>query len=54
LDEARAKALEQELAPQIAEDNFAAYLTGVEKAAGVTINQKNLAAAEGGSYDGGE
>jgi peptidyl-prolyl cis-trans isomerase D len=54
LDEAHSKALEQELAPQIAEDNFAAYLAGVEKAAGVTINQKNLAAAEGGSYDGGE
>jgi peptidyl-prolyl cis-trans isomerase D len=54
LDQARAKALEQELSSQIAEDNFAAYLTGVEKAAGVTIDQKTLAAAEGGSYDGGE
>src|SRR5262249_41788304 len=54
LDEAHAKALEQELSPQIAEDNFAAYLIGVEKAAGVTVDQKNLTAAEGGSYDGGE
>jgi len=54
LDEARAKALQQELSSQIAEDNFAAYLTGVEKAAGVTIDQKNLTAAEGESYDGGE
>jgi peptidyl-prolyl cis-trans isomerase D len=54
LDEARAKAMEQELSPQIAEDNFLAYLTGVEKAAGVTVDQKNLAAVEGGSYDGGE
>jgi peptidyl-prolyl cis-trans isomerase D len=51
LDEARAKTLEQELSAQIAEDNFAAYLLGVEKAAGVTIDQKTLAAAEGGSYD---
>jgi peptidyl-prolyl cis-trans isomerase D len=33
LDEARAKALEQELSSQIGQDNFAAYLTGVEKAA---------------------
>jgi peptidyl-prolyl cis-trans isomerase D len=54
LDEARSKALTQELSSQIAEDNFAAYLTGVEKAAGVSVDQKNLAAAEGGSYDGGE
>jgi peptidyl-prolyl cis-trans isomerase D len=51
LDEARTKTLEQELSAQIAEDNFAAYLIGVEKAAGVTIDQKTLAAAEGGSYD---
>jgi peptidyl-prolyl cis-trans isomerase D len=54
LDEASTKALEQELSSQIAEDNFAAYLTGIEKAAGVSIDQKTLAAAEGGSYDGGE
>jgi hypothetical protein len=54
LNEASAKALEQQLSSQIAEDNFAAYLTGVEKAAGVTVDQKTLAAAEGGSYDGGE
>ncbi len=56
LNEMQAKALEQRLSGQIAEDNFAQYLTGVEKTAGVTIDRKNFAAAvgAGGSYDGGD
>ena len=56
LSEMQSKTLEQRLAAQIAEDNFAQYLTGVEKVAGVTIDRKNLAAAigAGGSFDSGD
>jgi peptidyl-prolyl cis-trans isomerase D len=54
LDEAQAKALGQRLSQQIAEDNFIEYLLGVEKAAGISIDQKNFTAAAGGSYDAGD
>lgn len=54
LNEMQAKTMEQRLSNQIAEDNFAEYLTGVEKAAGVSVDRKNFAAAVGGSYDSGE
>jgi peptidyl-prolyl cis-trans isomerase D len=57
LTEMASKALEQRLSQQIAEDNFTQYLTGVEKSAGVTIDQKSFAAVAsggGGGYDGGE
>ncbi len=54
LNEMAARTMEQKLSGQIAEDNFAQYLTGVEKAAGVSIDRKNFAAAVGGSYDSGE
>jgi hypothetical protein len=43
-----AKNMEQRLSAQIAEDNFVQFLSGVEKAAGVTIDRKNFAAAAGG------
>ncbi len=53
MQEAAARPLEQRLSSQIAEDNFVEYLTGVQKAAGVTVDRKNFAAAAGGgSYDG--
>ena len=53
LNEMQAKAMEQRLSAQIAEDNFAQYLAGVEKTAGVTVDRKNFAAAvgAGGSFD---
>ncbi len=51
LDETQRKALEQQLSAQIAEDNFTEFLTGIEKAAGVTIDQKNFDSVEGGNYD---
>lgn len=54
LNELQAKNIEQKLSGQIAEDNFAEYLMGVEKAAGVSVDRKNFAAAVGGSYDAGE
>jgi len=56
LKEMAAKTLEQRLSAQIAEDNFAQYLTGVQKAAGVAVDRKNLTAAigAGGNYDSGE
>jgi peptidyl-prolyl cis-trans isomerase D len=54
LDEARAKTLTQQISAQTSEDNFAQYVAGIEKTAGVTVDQKNLAAVEGGSFDGGE
>ncbi|MGO9171539.1 MAG: peptidyl-prolyl cis-trans isomerase [Rhodomicrobium sp.] len=52
LDEAGAKALEQRLSGQIAEDNFHEYLVGIEKAAGVSVDNKNFAAVAGGNYEG--
>lgn len=54
LNALQADAMRQKLSSQIAEDNFAQYLTGIEKAAGVSVNQKNFAAAVGGSYDSEE
>ncbi len=48
LKEMASKTLEQRLSAQIAEDNFAQYLAGVEKAAGVVVDRKNLTAAMGG------
>ncbi len=56
LKEMAAKALEQRLSTQVAEDNFAQFLAGVEKAAGVAVDHKNLTAAigGGGNYDSGE
>ncbi len=54
LNEAEAKGLEQQLASQIGEDNFAQYLGGVTKTAGVTIDEKTFAAVLGGATDGGE
>ncbi len=55
LNEMQSKSLEQRLSSQIAEDNFAQYLTGAEKTTGVTIDHKNFAAvAGGGSVDEGE
>ena len=58
LTEMASKTLEQRLSQQIAEDNFTQYLTGVEKIAGVTIDQKSFAAVasggRGGGYDSGE
>jgi peptidyl-prolyl cis-trans isomerase D len=51
LDAAGAKELTQRLSSQISEDNFAEYLTGIEKAAGVSVDRKNFAAAAGGAYD---
>ena len=55
LTEMASKTLEQRLSQQIAEDNFAQYLTGVQKIAGVTIDRKGFAAAVGGGgFDSGE
>jgi peptidyl-prolyl cis-trans isomerase D len=54
LNEMEAKGLEQQLANQIGEDNFAQFLGGVMKTEGVTIDQKTLTAVLGGAVDGGE
>jgi peptidyl-prolyl cis-trans isomerase D len=58
LTETASKTLEQRLSQQIAEDNFAQYLTGVQRIAGVTIDSKSFAAVAsgggGGGYDSGE
>jgi peptidyl-prolyl cis-trans isomerase D len=54
LDDAQTQALEQQLANQIADDNYSEFLNGIIKTAGVSIDQKNLAAVAGGSYDSGE
>ncbi len=56
LNQLQAKSMQQRLSAQIAEDNFGQYLTGVEKAAGVTVDRKNFAAVAGGGggYDSGE
>ncbi len=54
LNEAQAQGLNQQLARQISEDNFAEYLGDVTKTAGITIDKKNFSAVAGGSYDGGE
>jgi peptidyl-prolyl cis-trans isomerase D len=52
LTEVDVKNLAQRLSGQISEDNFAEYLTGVERAAGVSVDRKNFAAAAGGgSFD---
>ena len=54
LDEAGTKAMKQRLSGQISEDNFAQYLTGIEKAAGVSVDRKNFTAVAGGAYDSEE
>lgn len=54
LDEAGTKAIEQRIASQVADDNFAEYLTGVTKDAGVSVDRKNFAAVAGGSFEGDE
>ena len=54
LPETEAKALTQRLSSQISEDNFAQYLTGVKKAAGVSVDPKSFGAETGASYDGEE
>ncbi len=51
---AKAKALQEHLSAQVSNDNFAEYLTGIEKANGVTVDNKNFAEVAGGSYDSGE
>jgi peptidyl-prolyl cis-trans isomerase D len=51
LNALEAKTLSGQLSEQIAEDNFAAYLTGLQKSIGITVDRKTLAAAAGGSYD---
>ena len=48
------RGLEQQLATQIAQDNYSEYLSGIMKTAGVSIDQKNFSAVAGGSYEGGE
>ncbi len=54
LNDIQARGLEQQLATQFAEDNYSGYLGGVIKTAGVSVDQKNLSAVIGGSYEGGE
>jgi peptidyl-prolyl cis-trans isomerase D len=54
LNAMQAKNMEQKLSGQIAEDNFAQYLIGVEKAAGVSVDRKNFDAVMGGGYDAGD
>jgi peptidyl-prolyl cis-trans isomerase D len=51
LNALEAKQLTEKLAGMVSEDNFAAYLAGVEKAAGVSIDRKTFSAAAGGGYD---
>jgi peptidyl-prolyl cis-trans isomerase D len=51
LSEVDVKNMAQRLSGQISEDNFAEYLTGVERTAGVSVDRKNFAAAAGGSND---
>jgi peptidyl-prolyl cis-trans isomerase D len=53
LNEMEARELEQQLANQVGEDNFAQFLGGVLKTEGVTIDQKALTAVLGGAVDGG-
>ena len=54
LNEIQARGLEQQLAKQIADDNYSGYLGGIMKTAGVSVDQKNFSAVAGGSYEGGE
>ena len=54
LNEMQARGLEQQLAKQVAEDNYSEYLGGIMKTAGVSIDQKNFSAVSGGTYEGGE
>ncbi len=54
LNQMQARALEQQLTTQIAQDNYSEYLNGIMKTAGVTVDQKNFSAVAGGSYEGGE
>jgi peptidyl-prolyl cis-trans isomerase D len=48
LKEMASKTLEQRLSALISEDNYAQYLAGVEKTAGVAVDRKNFTAAVGG------
>lgn len=54
LNEMQARTIEQRLSTQISEDNFSQYLAGIEKTAGVGVDQKNFATAAGGGYDTGD
>jgi peptidyl-prolyl cis-trans isomerase D len=54
LNEVQARGLAEQLARQVAQDNYSGYLDGIMKAAGVSIDQKTFAAVTGGSYEGGE
>ncbi len=54
LDEAGTKALQERLATQISDDNFAEYLSDITKAAGVSVDRKNFTAVVGGAFDGEE
>ena len=54
LNQLQARGLEQQLATQIAQDNYSEYLSGIMKTAGVSVDQKNFSAVAGGSYEGGE
>ena len=54
LNEIQARGLEQQLAKQVAEDNYSQYLGGIMKTAGVSVDQKNFSAVSGGTYEGGE
>ena len=54
LNELQARGLDQQLAKQVAEDNYSEYLGGVMKTAGVSVDQKNFSSVAGGSYEGGE
>lgn len=54
LNEAQARGFEQQLARQVGEDNYTAFLSAVMKTAGVNIDYKAFANVMGGAYDGGE
>jgi peptidyl-prolyl cis-trans isomerase D len=54
LNEAQARGIGQQLARQIGDDSYSAYLSGIMKTAGVTIDDKTFAKISGGSYEGGE
>ncbi len=54
LNEAQARGIEQQLARQLGDDNYSAYLSGIMKTAGVSVDHKTFASVVGGSYEGGE
>ncbi len=51
LDEAGAKALEEQIARHVADDNFAEYLTDITKRVGVSVDPKMAADVAGGTAD---